>query len=275
MNIDVAKGRKLQHPGRNDAPISNHDDGIRRDRPKLLLEFIVLLDLVRLDHRKPEPGRRLLDRRRRHDHASPLRTVRLGNDKLDSEALGGELLQGRNGELRSAAKHQLHFHSPSRMSFLILRLIRSRLRPLTWLMNNFPFRWSVSWRKARANNPSPVCSNHSPSKSWARTVTIFARETFSRKSGKLKHPSPLTCFPSLPMISGLTNTSLALGSSLKVTSITTMRLLMPICGAASPTPWAWYMDSNMSSASWRNSSLNSVTVCAVVSSTGLPYFTIG
>src|SRR5437763_17053982 len=49
VHIDITNGWKLEHPGWNDAPISDHDDGIRRDRPKLLLEFIVLLDLIRLD----------------------------------------------------------------------------------------------------------------------------------------------------------------------------------------------------------------------------------
>src|ERR1700756_5053183 len=77
------------------------------------------------------------------------------------------------------------------------------------------------------------------------------------------------------MISGLTSTSLALGSSLKVTSMTVIRLLIPICGAARPTPCAAYMDSNMSSISVLSASSNSVTVAAGVSRTGSPYRTMG
>ena len=91
----------------------------------------------------------------------------------------------------------------------------------------------------------------------------------------LKHPSLWVCLPSVRMISGLASTSLAAGSSLKVTSITARRLEMPICGAAKPTPLASYMDSNMSSTNFLSSSPNSVMGSADFSRTGFPYFTMG
>jgi hypothetical protein len=50
---------------------------------------------------------------------------------LDIEPPGSKFLERWNGKLRGTAKHQLHSHSPSRMSFLILRLIKSRFSPLT------------------------------------------------------------------------------------------------------------------------------------------------
>src|SRR5579864_6184129 len=237
MNIDVAVARQLQHPGRNDSAVADDDDCLGPQGLKLCLEFFILLDFFRLNDWKAKFQCRLLDRRRCQRHA---------------------------------AKNNLHALSPARTSFLILRLIRSRLSALTWLIKSLPFRWSISCRKARASRSSPVFSNQFPSTSCARTVTILARVTFSRKSGRLRQPSWPFCLPSRPMTSGFTSTSLALGSSLNVVSITAMRLPMPIYGAASPTPWAAYMDSNMSSTSFFSSALNSVTGSAGLSSTGSP-----
>ena len=63
------------------------------------------------------------------------------------------------------------------------------------------------------------------------------------------------------MISGLISTSFCPASSPVVVSITAIRLPMPICGAASPTPLAAYIDSNMSSTSLCSSGVsNSVIV---------------
>src|SRR5205807_1423785 len=100
-------------------------------RPKLVLELIIFLDLLRLNHREPKPGGSPLDRWRGHFHASALRAVGLRYDQLDIETASGKRLQRGNSKLRRAAKNQLHSHSPNRMSFLILRLMRSRLRALT------------------------------------------------------------------------------------------------------------------------------------------------
>src|ERR1700723_1330323 len=77
------------------------------------------------------------------------------------------------------------------------------------------------------------------------------------------------------MISGFAQTILASTFLPLLTSITVTRLLIPICGAASPTPFAAYMDSNMSATSVWNSASNLSTSFAGVSSTGSPYLTMG
>src|SRR5271154_3127848 len=77
------------------------------------------------------------------------------------------------------------------------------------------------------------------------------------------------------MISGFAQTIFASAFFPLLTSITATRLLMPICGAASPTPFAAYMDSNMSSTSACSSTSNLSTGLPGVSSTGSPYFTMG
>src|SRR5947209_917977 len=236
MNVDVAVRGQLQHPWRDDPSVTYNDDGIGRNLRQLFLEFFILPDLVRLHNRQAQLHRRLLHRRSSQFHPPALRTVRLRHNQPHVVSGSNYFFERWHCELRRAAEYQLHAHSPARCSFLILRRIMSRLRPLTWVMNSLPLRWSVSCRKARASSPSPVLSNHLPVRSWARTVTTLARVTSSRKSGRLRQPSLLLWRPSVLMISGLTSTILASGSSLNVMSMTTMRLPIPICGAASPTP---------------------------------------
>src|SRR6516165_4462151 len=80
------------------------------------------------------------------------------------------------------------YHSPAFTILRILRFIMSRFSALMWLMYSFPLRWSVSCSKARASSSSPVTSNVSPLRFWARAVTLRARVTFSRNSGRLRQP---------------------------------------------------------------------------------------
>src|ERR1700730_3379825 len=77
------------------------------------------------------------------------------------------------------------------------------------------------------------------------------------------------------MISGFASTSLASGFFPTLTSITASFFESPICGAARPTPWATYMDSNMSSHSLASSSSNLTMGFAGDSNTAFPYFVIG
>src|SRR5262249_20741053 len=99
--------------------------------PELRLEFFVLFDLFRLDHREPKLERRLFYRWRRELQTAADRAIRLCNYQLDFETGCCQPLQPGHSELRCAANNQLHAHCPARTSFLILRLIRSRLSPLT------------------------------------------------------------------------------------------------------------------------------------------------
>jgi len=58
------------------------------------------------------------------------------------------------------------------------------------------------------------------------------------------------------LISGLASTIFASGFFPPVTSTTARRRFRPICGAASPTPWAAYMEANISSESCSSSASN-------------------
>src|SRR5271155_426977 len=77
------------------------------------------------------------------------------------------------------------------------------------------------------------------------------------------------------MISGFAQTIFASAFFPCLPSIPPPRRRRPICGAASPTPFAAYMDSNMSSTSACSSASNLSTCLPGVSSTGSPYFTMG
>src|SRR5271163_668022 len=90
----------------------------------------------------------------------------------------------------------------------------------------------------------------------------------------LRQPSSSRFSPSAWMISGLIKTILASGFFPAVTSTTAMRIFLPICGAARPTPCAAYMLANMSSASSASSASNLVMGLVDFSRMGSPYFTI-
>jgi len=97
-------------------------------------DLLVVFDLLRLGNRQSEIHRRLLYGRSCQFHTSPLRAVGLRDYKLQIVSCGRQPFQTGHGKLRRAAEHQLHAHSPARMSFLILRVIRSRFKRLMWLI---------------------------------------------------------------------------------------------------------------------------------------------
>ena len=137
-----------------------------------------------------------------------------------------------------------------------------------------PFKWSVSWRMARASNSSPLVSKNSPLGFWARTLAIIGRVTFSRKVGILRQPSSLVCEPERKMISGLIRTRRSEGFSPALVSITARRIDKPICGAARPTPFDAHIVSNMSCTNLLSSEPKSTTGAAGISSTGSGYLTM-
>ncbi len=61
VQIDAAQPRQREHPGRNDAAISDHDDRIGRDRFKPRAKFLIVANLLRLDRLQGHrPMRRFL-----------------------------------------------------------------------------------------------------------------------------------------------------------------------------------------------------------------------
>src|SRR5262249_14763021 len=146
--------------------------------------------------------RGFLDGRHGNLIAASFGSVRLGHHQFDLMAGSDQSFERGDGELGSAQEDEAHgsangySHSPAFISFLTLRLMRSRLRLLMWEIKRMPCRWSISCCMARASRSSPSLSNHSPSTFCARIVTFFARDTCSRNPGMLRQPSSPTCLPS-------------------------------------------------------------------------------
>src|SRR5690606_34509675 len=113
--------------------------------------------------------------------------------------------------------------------------------------------------------------------SIAVTVTLQARSTSPAQPGMLRQPSGPTCDPLTLTISGLRSfrdVSFVPSSSSSGTWTVMSRMLLPTCGAARPTPGAWSIVSNMSSASLRMPSSALRTFTAFFRSTGSGSFTI-
>src|ERR1700730_9086718 len=92
--------------------------------------------------------------------------------------------------------------------------------------------------------------------------------------GKERQPSSPSCLPSMLMTSGLIITTRCAGSFPPEQSITNRRFSTPTCTAASPTPGAEYIVSNMLLTSFFRSSSKLVTGSAGVSRIGFGQVTI-
>ena len=80
MKIDISQRRKIEHPARNDAPISHNEDRVWTDALELFAEFRVGLKLLWLGDRQIMRESELLHRRRRERQATALRAVRLSHN---------------------------------------------------------------------------------------------------------------------------------------------------------------------------------------------------
>src|ERR1700728_4923452 len=110
MKVDVAEGRKIEHPLGNDASVANDNDRIRMKGRKLRPEFLIHLDAIRLGDWNPESRRRLFYRRANEFETASFGTIRLGNHKVSAEAGRGQLFERRNSESRRAAENEIQRH---------------------------------------------------------------------------------------------------------------------------------------------------------------------
>src|SRR5213078_4861697 len=104
MQIDVAEFWKLQHPGRDDAAITDNDNGIGIDFCELRFQLFVGLDFFRLVNRQAQLQGALLDWRGNQLQPAASRAIRLGHDQSYVERLD-QLLQCGNRKLRSATEN--------------------------------------------------------------------------------------------------------------------------------------------------------------------------
>ena len=107
MKVDITQRRQVEHPLWDDAPISDHDDGIWADGSELCPEFFVGLDALGLSNRQIQFQGRVLDRRRDKFQAASLGPVRLSDNKTYAEAGSNKFLERGNSEERSSAENEI------------------------------------------------------------------------------------------------------------------------------------------------------------------------
>ena len=84
VQIDVAEGRKLEHPLGNDAAVADDDDGVGLERAQLSAEFVIASNSVRLGDRKVQTQSGFFHRRRDQFEAASFWTIRLGNHEMQA-----------------------------------------------------------------------------------------------------------------------------------------------------------------------------------------------
>ena len=172
MNVDGAETRDREQPGRKDLAVVSDDDAIRREA-RDGFPCAPAADSFRLLDRYSELQRQPLDPaearavmptrgpirlgKRRHHYMVRVKSAQYrfrkggGAQEDDAEALH---FCSSDPPHRAAAGYQ----SPRRMRRRSLRTMRSRFRSPSRSRKRRPFRWSTSWAKARASNPSPSIS---------------------------------------------------------------------------------------------------------------------
>src|SRR5688572_28191971 len=136
-----------------------------------------------------------------------------------------------------------------------------------------PSRWSSSCWRMRAKKFSAVKLIISPLAVSASMVTVLWRRSLSNLPGTERQPSS----PPWDLRDFLVKTGLMSAIGPWALSAMKMRLPTPICGAAMPTPFAWYIVSTMSSSSVLNAGVVisfGSTSLARSRSTGSPSTTI-
>ncbi len=108
MQINVAEPWQINHPRRDDAAVADYDDRFWCNALQLRAEFLVVLDLLRLDDGKPKRERGLFHRRLRQLHAASARAIRLGRDQPHAEAGTHQLFQRGHREAWRSAEDQVH-----------------------------------------------------------------------------------------------------------------------------------------------------------------------
>jgi hypothetical protein len=107
VEVEVAEGRKIEHPLRNDAAVADNDDGVGLEGGELGAKFVVSLDAVGLGKGEIEFQCRFFDWRLHEFEAAPFGTIGLSDDEMNAESGGDQLFERGDGEARSAAENEI------------------------------------------------------------------------------------------------------------------------------------------------------------------------
>ena len=108
VQIDAAQPGQRQHPGRKDAPVSHHNNGVGRDGLKLGAELRVAANLLRLCDRQSGGQRRLLHRRSGELLAAAHGPVGLCNHQCHLMARRKHCFKSGDSEAGRAAEDEFH-----------------------------------------------------------------------------------------------------------------------------------------------------------------------
>jgi hypothetical protein len=110
VNVDVAEGREVEHPLRDDSAIAYDNDGIGLSCDELAAEFFVGLDALRLTDGEIQFERGLLDRGDDELEAAPFGAIGLRDDEVDVMSGGDQRFERWYGEARGSAENEGERH---------------------------------------------------------------------------------------------------------------------------------------------------------------------
>ena len=139
MQIDAPVAREVQQPGRKNFAVRDDDNNVGAKRVEKLSRLIRFQG-ARLIDGKVKLARAFFHRRTLKRLATPARFVRLRDNSVDVVAFFEEAIKRGQRKIRASHERQRYSHLPWRISFLIRRLIMSRLMKLMWSRKNFPSR---------------------------------------------------------------------------------------------------------------------------------------
>src|SRR5262245_16055875 len=129
MKVDGIVWRELYQPWWQYPAIGNNDDHLGRERLKQRTSFVIL-ERFRLINRKVQIERFVFDRRALHGLMAASGFVGLCDHAANGVPLVEKPFQRGNRKGCGPHEDESYSHFPSRINFLILRLMRSRLRKL-------------------------------------------------------------------------------------------------------------------------------------------------
>jgi hypothetical protein len=127
MQVDASQPRQVQHPSRNDAPVSDYQDGIRTHLFQPLAKFHIVFDLVGLRDRNSVRRCGALHRRSVDLQVASGGAIRLRHRQGNLVPRGDHRLQRRYRELRRATKNQPQTTHPEKQPLASSRQLKEGL----------------------------------------------------------------------------------------------------------------------------------------------------
>src|SRR5579863_2964246 len=107
MQVYVAKRWQIEHPLRNDAAITDDNDGISLESGQLSAELVVVPDAFGPGDGQFQLHSALFDRRGTRFKAPSFGPIRLRDNELNMKSCLYQFVECRHGKARCSAKHKI------------------------------------------------------------------------------------------------------------------------------------------------------------------------